>query len=86
MAGSSLVAETDADAVEFYRRCGFAVERIGEQYVGVDRFRCTLVQEGPEREVMEEPRVPGFIGGGASSPAHDVRADEAPYEPRSWRD
>jgi ribosomal protein S18 acetylase RimI-like enzyme len=36
-----LVAETDADAVDFYRRCGFSVESLGETYPGVERFRCT---------------------------------------------
>lgn len=36
-----LDAETDADAVDFYRRCGFAVESLGERYPGVERFRCT---------------------------------------------
>jgi len=37
-----LTAETDADAVSFYRRCGFAVESLGEKYPGVERFRCAL--------------------------------------------
>lgn len=37
-----LTAETDADAVGFYRRCGFAVASLGEVYPGVERFRCTL--------------------------------------------
>jgi ribosomal protein S18 acetylase RimI-like enzyme len=40
--GSTLVAETDADAVGFYRRCGFAVTSLGERYPGTERFRCTL--------------------------------------------
>ena len=35
-------AETDDDAVGFYRRCGFNVESLGEQYPGVNRYRCTL--------------------------------------------
>jgi CubicO group peptidase (beta-lactamase class C family) len=35
-------AETDADAVGFYRAVGFAVERLGERYPGVERFRCRL--------------------------------------------
>lgn len=37
-----LEAETDADAVEFYRRCGFAVQSLGEVHPGVERFRCVL--------------------------------------------
>ena len=37
-----LVAETDADAVGFYERRGFAVHSLGEKYPGVERFRCTF--------------------------------------------
>ena len=37
-----LTAETDSDAVEFYRSCGFKVEALGEQYPGIERFRCTF--------------------------------------------
>lgn len=39
-----LVAETDRDAVGFYRRCGFAVQSLGEKYPGVERFLCTWTQ------------------------------------------
>lgn len=35
-------AETDAEAVDFYRVLGFAVESLREQYPGVERFRCRL--------------------------------------------
>lgn len=35
-----LVAETDRDAVDFYRRCGFAVWSLGEKHAGVERSRC----------------------------------------------
>ena len=35
-------AETDADAVDFYRATGFAVESLRERYPGVERFRCRL--------------------------------------------
>jgi len=38
----ALEAETDADAVEFYRAIGFAVESLGERYPGAERFRCRL--------------------------------------------
>jgi len=44
--GSTLVAETDADAVGFYARCGFAIESLGERFPGVERFRCTRVAAG----------------------------------------
>lgn len=36
-----LWAETDADAVGFYARCGFEVVSLGEKYPGVVRFRVT---------------------------------------------
>lgn len=35
-----LCAETDNEAVEFYRNCGFTVKSLGEKYVGVERFLC----------------------------------------------
>ncbi|WP_159884182.1 GNAT family N-acetyltransferase [Paenibacillus puerhi] len=37
---SRIVAETDEDAVDFYRNIGFAVVGLGEKYPGVERFRC----------------------------------------------
>lgn len=40
-------AETDADAVDFYRATGFAVESLGERYPGVERFRCRLELPAP---------------------------------------
>jgi len=36
-----LVAETDSDAVGFYRNCGFEVQSLGEKYPGVERFLCS---------------------------------------------
>ena len=33
-------AETDRDAVNFYRNCGFKITSLGEKYPGVDRFLC----------------------------------------------
>ncbi len=35
-------AETDDDALEFYKACGFAVEPLGENKYGVQRYRCVL--------------------------------------------
>ncbi|MET0385125.1 MAG: GNAT family N-acetyltransferase [Polyangiales bacterium] len=35
-----LTAETDRDAVQFYRQCGFVVTSLGEKYPGVERFSC----------------------------------------------
>ena len=39
-----LTAETDRDAVAFYRRCGFEVESLGRLYPGTERFRCVLTR------------------------------------------
>lgn len=33
-------AETDQDAADFYRACGFEVQEIKSKYPGVQRFRC----------------------------------------------
>lgn len=35
-----LEAETDDDAVGFYRRCGFTVQSLGEIHPGVERYQC----------------------------------------------
>jgi ribosomal protein S18 acetylase RimI-like enzyme len=87
VAGSALVAETDRDAADFYRRCGFVVESLGEQYVGVERFRCTLTRNKGDQRAQQAATGPSFIGAGGSLPPHDTgrAAEEAPYEPRSWR-
>ncbi|OMF17167.1 GNAT family N-acetyltransferase [Paenibacillus amylolyticus] len=41
----TLIAETDLEAVEFYRNTGFVVYSLGELYPGVERFRCVLEKE-----------------------------------------
>ncbi|WP_241535900.1 GNAT family N-acetyltransferase [Indiicoccus explosivorum] len=33
-------AETDEEAVGFYRNCGFRIESLGEKYLDVERFKC----------------------------------------------
>jgi len=33
-------AETDNDAVDFYRNYGFKITSLGEKYAGVERFLC----------------------------------------------
>ncbi len=38
-------AETDGDAVGFYEACGFRTQSLGEQYPGVERFRCVRATE-----------------------------------------
>ena len=35
-----LTAETEGEGAEFYRHCGFEVKKMGEAYLGVDRFSC----------------------------------------------
>lgn len=37
-----LVAETDHNAVEFYRHYGFSINSLGEKYPGVERFYCRI--------------------------------------------
>ncbi|QDQ02203.1 GNAT family N-acetyltransferase [Lysinibacillus fusiformis] len=37
---SLISAETDHEAVEFYRNCGFMITSLGEKYPGVERFLC----------------------------------------------
>ena len=39
---TELTAETDHDAVAFYRRYGFEIRSLGEKYPGVERFHCRL--------------------------------------------
>jgi ribosomal protein S18 acetylase RimI-like enzyme len=36
-----LIAETDEQAVDFYRSVGFTIVSLGEQYPGIERFQCT---------------------------------------------
>ncbi|PEL19002.1 GNAT family N-acetyltransferase [Bacillus wiedmannii] len=37
-----LQAETDDEAVEFYKKIGFQVKSLGEKYPGIERFHCYL--------------------------------------------
>lgn len=37
---SYITAETDKEAVEFYRNLGFKITSLGEKYPGVERFSC----------------------------------------------
>jgi GNAT superfamily N-acetyltransferase len=37
---ASLEAETDSDAVDFYRQCGFAIKSLGAAIPGIERYRC----------------------------------------------
>ncbi|MEK3734500.1 MULTISPECIES: GNAT family N-acetyltransferase [Paenibacillus] len=42
-----VVAETDEEALGFYRSLGFEVYSLGETYPGVERFRCVYDVEEP---------------------------------------
>ena len=39
---SIIYAETDQDAVTFYKNVGFLIRSLGEKYPGVERFACIL--------------------------------------------
>jgi len=41
-----LIAETDDDAVEFYRKCGFKIKDLGAVYDNTRRYKCILVKMG----------------------------------------
>jgi len=36
-----VMAETDEEAVDFYRNIGFEIESLGEVYPGTERFKCS---------------------------------------------
>lgn len=38
-----ITAETDKDAVDFYRKYGFSITSLGEKYPGVERFLCDYI-------------------------------------------
>lgn len=40
-------AETDNEAVGFYRDFGFDITSLGEKYPGVERFLCKYKKQGP---------------------------------------
>ncbi|OPA81279.1 GNAT family N-acetyltransferase [Paenibacillus selenitireducens] len=40
---ASIQAETDEEAVDFYRNIGFTAYSLGEKYPGVERFRCEYI-------------------------------------------
>jgi len=43
MKPEKVVAETDDDAVDFFRWIGFEIESLGESFPGVERYRCTFL-------------------------------------------
>lgn len=40
-----IIAETDHEAVDFYRNIGFEIISLGEKYPLVERFECTFVTD-----------------------------------------
>lgn len=41
---NKIVAETDDDAVEFYKKCGFDILFLGDKYgAGITRYKCTYI-------------------------------------------
>ncbi|MFD2700037.1 GNAT family N-acetyltransferase [Paenibacillus shunpengii] len=44
----TVMAETDEEAVDFYRNVGFVVYSLGEKYPGVEHFRCVFETEEEE--------------------------------------
>jgi N-acetylglutamate synthase-like GNAT family acetyltransferase len=42
---SFISAETDKDAVDFYRNYGFEITSLGEKYPGVERFLCVYKRQ-----------------------------------------
>jgi len=42
---AAIVAETDDDAVDFYRNIGFEIVSLGEKFPGVERYMCTFVTD-----------------------------------------
>jgi len=41
-------AETDLEAVDFYKNIGFHILNLGEKYPGVNRYRCIYSMEGKD--------------------------------------
>lgn len=49
---AKITAETDGDAVDFYRRIGFEINSLGEKYPGVERYLCSyLVDDVDEKAI-----------------------------------
>lgn len=56
----SVSAETDTDAVEFYRKYGFRITSLGEKYSGVERFLCEYYREFFGMEKMKTVELVHF--------------------------
>ncbi len=40
-----IIAETDNEAIGFYRKCKFSSTSLGEKYPGTERFRCIRIND-----------------------------------------
>ena len=49
-----LGAETGEGAVEFYRKCGFAIQSLGMKYPRTERFWCVFEVEGKESSLPRQ--------------------------------
>ncbi|UGT62709.1 GNAT family N-acetyltransferase [Nocardia asteroides] len=70
-------AETDADAVGFYRRLGFTVTLLGEKYPGVERFAVCSNQwrSSPSPQISPCLPVPARIGRMSSAMTLELAQD-----------
>ncbi len=55
--GLTLHAETDRDALLFYRTCGFEATSLGEKYPGAERFECVLPAGASVESSAESTRL-----------------------------
>lgn len=46
--GRAIRAETDEEAVGFYRSLGFTIESLGERYPGTARYGCVSMEPGSD--------------------------------------
>lgn len=69
-----LQAETDNDAVGFYRKCGFTITSLGEKYPGVERFLCILdSRKGNEMEQSFQLFIENFLDAWKNSSLIDLQ-------------
>ena len=56
---TNIEAETDKDALGFYKACGFEAREISSQWPGVQRFRCSksiIESNNTENKIIPVPR------------------------------
>lgn len=45
---NTMIAETDDDSVNFYRKCGFIIYNLGEKYPNIIRYKCKYFSQHNE--------------------------------------